>query len=150
MSKTDYVKELLNVSDYNKKNDYQYTRENYEELKRINILLKNCVEHDFQYFVLNTIIDHYIFFFKTIDSFSLILQGFKEIKKIIKSDTLYKTKRFEKFIKGLVDNLDKLNENLKSNQLKNIHYYDVAFIADIEQYKIEIKKNKINKNVRKK
>lgn len=64
--------------------------------------------------------------------------GFKELKKLAFDDELYKKEDFKKFLNSLSINFDNLNNNLIREDLGNIHYYDVSFISDIEQFKNSI------------
>lgn len=129
------LSQYLAISDYEKPKDYVFTNENFEELDRINKMLISCVDKDFNKFMLSTLLDYYVFFFENIGEFELLFIGFKELKRISQDETMYSKMEYKIFIKGLSENFDNLNNNLIREDLDNPHYYDVAFIGDIEQFK---------------
>lgn len=132
------LSKYLEISDYEKPNDYIFTQENFEELNRINELTRKCVEYDFNKFMLITMLEYYTYFFEQIGEFELLFIGFKELKRISMFDILYENDEFKRFIKGLSYNFDQLNLNLIKENFKEQHYYDVAFIGDIEQFKLSL------------
>lgn len=132
------LENYLKISDYEKPRDYQYKKNDFDELNRINRLLENCVKYDFTQFNVIFLLDYYVFFFEEIGKFELLFIGFKELKKLAFDDKLYKKEDFKKFLNALSINFDNLNNNLIREDLGNIHYYDVSFISDIEQFKNSI------------
>lgn len=132
------LNKLLKISDYEKPRDYNFTEENYNELKRLNNMLKNCVDYSFDRFSLTIVLDYYSYFFSLIGKFELLQIGFEKLIEISIDETNYSNEKFQKFLKAISDNFEKLNNNLISTEIKNIHYYDVSFISDIQQFKDSI------------
>lgn len=129
------IEQYLKISDYTKPKDYQFSSIEFDELHRINRMLENCVSYDFT--KLNTIIliDYYIYFFEEIGRFELLFLGFKSLRELAKDEALYDKQEFKNFMFGLGANFDTLNDNLVKESFENIHYYDVSFISDIEQFR---------------
>ena len=116
-------------SDYLKTNDYIFNKKDIKELFIFISILENEIKNTNYHFHIYSLFQ--IFFYSK-NKFKYLSEGFQKLKDLSLNKEIKNSSDYLFFISGMIENFKNYLNNIQHNQ--NIHYYDSAFLADIEQF----------------